>query len=221
MKKIKFKTVILSIVLIGVLFVLSIFLVSWYVISIGERYIVSPEDQPTGDAIIVLGAKVYSNDRVSIMLRDRLDFAVELYRQNAAPKILVSGDHGQKEYDEVNAMRNYLLTKGISSEDIFMDHAGFNTYNSMYRAKHIFCVEKPIVVSQRYHVIRANYIGKMLGLEIIGVGADARRYVEMDRYELREYASRYKAFFECLFKVKPVYLGDVIPIWGSGEATVD
>ena len=118
-------------------------------------------------------------------------------------------------------MRDYLLEKGIPSQDIFMDHAGFNTYNSMYRARDIFLVEQPIIVSQRYHVIRANYIAEMLGMDTAGVGADPRRYAGMKAYELREYGARYKAFLDCLFRTKPKFLGDTIPVWGNGESTLD
>lgn len=207
--------------LLFLLFVISVLLVSLYVTNIGKKYIAEVDDVRQGDAIIVLGAAVYQNGTVSEMLKDRLDFALTLYEQKSAPKILVSGDHGQKDYDEVNAMRKYLLEHGVPSEDIFMDHAGFNTYYTMYRAKYIFCVEKPIVVSQRYHVIRANYIGKKLGMDVVGVGADTRRYLGMAKYELREYASRYKAFLECFFKTKPKYMGEQIPVWGNGEVTLD
>lgn len=208
-------------ILTFVIFAISVLLISWHVTTVGRKYITTVPDMPNGDAILVLGAFVHSGGNVSVMLGDRLDFAIKLYNQKAAPKIIVSGDHGRQHYDEVNAMRQYLLDHGIPGQDIFMDHAGFNTYNSLYRAEAIFCVTKLIVVSQEYHVIRANYIGKMLGLDISGVGADTQRYPHMTMYELREYGSRYKAFLECLFRVKPTYLGERIPIWGNGEMTLD
>ena len=208
-------------IIIAILAAVSIPVVSWRVVSVGEKYVFSLEHVRNGDVIIVLGAYVSPNGTVSEMLRDRLDVGALLYKTGKAPKIIVSGDHGQKNYDEVNAMRNYLLEKGIPSEDIFMDHAGFNTYNSLYRARDIFLVEKPIIVSQKYHVVRANYIAKNLGLDPAGIGADPYRYYGMNTYLLREYAARYRAFLDCLFRSKPKFLGEVIPVTGSGEATLD
>ena len=102
-----------------------------------------------------------------------------------------------------------------------MDHAGFNTYNSLYRARDVFLVEKVIIVSQKSHVIRANYIGKALGLQVAGVYADKTYPYATMNYELREIPARCKAFLDGLFQPKPTYLGEVIPISGSGEATVD
>ena len=103
------------------------------------------------DCILVLGAGV-NEDEPSDMLRDRLDTAIELYNTGIAPKILMSGDHGCEDYDEVNVMKNYAIAKGVPSEDIFMDHAGFSTYESLYRAKAVFGAERVVVVSQKYHL---------------------------------------------------------------------
>ena len=83
----------------------------------------------------------------------------------------MSGDHGRVSYDEVNTMKDYAINDGIPSDDIFMDHAGFSTYDSMYRAKEIFGVKKIVIVSQKYHLTRALYIAKKLGIEAYGVSA--------------------------------------------------
>ena len=133
----------------------------------------------------------------------------------------MSGDHGQKNYDEVNTMREYAINNGVPAEDIFMDHAGFSTYESMYRAKEIFCAKNILVVTQKYHLYRALYITKQLKMTAIGIAADYRRYYGQTYRDLREVAARYKDFFKCIFKPEPTFLGKVIPVSGNGTVTVD
>ena len=128
------------------------------------------------DCIIILGAGIWG-DKPSPMLEDRLLEGIKLYQNSVSEKIIMSGDHGRKEYDEVNIMKNYAIEKGIPSENIFMDHAGFSTYESIYRAKDIFEAKKVVIVTQEYHLYRALYIANQLGLEAYGVGADPRQYV--------------------------------------------
>ena len=171
------------------------------------------------DCILVLGAGVWSGGRPSHMLADRLDVAIDAYKAGGAPKLLMSGDHGRKEYDEVNVMKDYAIQAGIPSEDVFMDHAGFSTYESLYRAKEIFGADKIIIVSQEYHLYRALYIAKSLGIEAYGVASDYRTYYGQTSRELREILARSKDVLSCLFKVKPTYLGESIPLSGSGDVT--
>ena len=133
----------------------------------------------------------------------------------------MSGDHGRDEYDEVNIMKDYAIEKGIPSESIFMDHAGFSTYESIYRAKEIFQAKKVVIVTQKYHLYRALYIAKKLGLEAYGVGADPREYRGAFYREVREIIARNKDFIKCILKPKPTYLGSVIPISGNGDITND
>lgn len=172
------------------------------------------------DCIMVLGAGVRNNSP-SPMLRDRLDEGIRLYNAGLAKKILVSGDHGSQYYDEVNVMKKYLMEAGIADEDIFMDHAGFSTYESMYRAKEIFGVKRMIVVTQKYHLYRSLYIAKKLGIDVYGSPAREVTYSGALYREIREIAARDKAIFSCLFKVKPQYLGEKIDISGSGAVTND
>ena len=106
------------------------------------------------DCIIILGAGIWG-DKPSPMLEDRLSEGIKLYQNGASDKIIMSGDHGRKEYDEVSIMKNYAIEKGIPSENIFMDHAGFSTYESIYRAKDIFEAKKVVIVTQKYHLYRA------------------------------------------------------------------
>lgn len=155
------------------------------------------------------------------MLEDRLLQGIELYKKGVAPKIIMSGDHGREEYDEVNVMKQFAIDKGVPSEDIFMDHAGFSTYESMYRARDIFECKKIVVVTQKYHLYRSLHIGKKLGIECYGVGADPRKYVGQITREIREMLARDKDFVKCIFKAKPTYLGESIPVSGNGDITND
>ena len=172
------------------------------------------------DCIIILGAGIWG-DKPSPMLEDRLQEGIKLYQNNVSDKIIMSGDHGKKEHDEVNIMKNYVVERGIPSENIFMDHAGFSTYESIYRAKEIFQAKKIVIVTQKYHLYRALYIANRLGIEAYGVGSDPRQYVGATNREIREILARDKDFFKCIFKPKPTYLGDTIPISGNGDVTND
>ena len=172
------------------------------------------------DCILVLGAGV-RNESPSPMLKDRLDCAIFLYESGKAPKIIMSGDHGTVDYDEVNVMKTYAVGKGVESSDIFMDHAGFSSYDSIYRAKEIFGAQKIIIVSQKYHLYRAIYIAKSLGLDSSGAVSDARAYAGQRLREVREVFARNKDFFKCIFKPYPRFLGEKIPLEGSGDETND
>ena len=172
------------------------------------------------DCIIILGAGIWG-DKPSHMLEDRLLEGINLYNNNVSNKIIMSGDHGREEYDEVNIMKNYAIEKGIPSENIFMDHAGFSTYESIYRAKEIFKAKKVVIVTQKYHLYRALYIANQLGIEAYGIGADPRQYVGATYRELREILARNKDFIKCIFKPEPTYLGETIPVSGDGDVTND
>jgi SanA protein len=192
------------------------------VLIIGNNHIVAQKDVKKADVIIVLGALVWNDGQPSYMLQDRLDVAYELYEAGAAPKILVSGDHGTKDYDEVNNMRRYLEGKGVPTESIFMDHAGFDTYSTMYRARDVFLVRNAIVVTQKYHLYRAAYLANSMGITVQGVVCDRYKTLKQFYYDIREVAARSKDFFQAeILKPKPKYLGDEIPISGSGVATHD
>ena len=170
------------------------------------------------DAILVLGCKVNGN-YPSLMLEKRLDKGIYLYSKSNY-KIILSGDHGRDEYDEVNVMKNYLLESNIPSSDVFLDHAGFNTYDSIYRVKEVFNARKIVIVTQKYHLYRALYIAKHLGIEAYGVIAEDVPYKGiMLKNEIREILSRDKNFFKVIFKPKSKYLGDKIDLKGDGSIT--
>ena len=173
------------------------------------------------DCILVLGAGLKPDGTPSHMLQDRLDMGIGLYKAGVAPKLLLSGDDGQEGYDEVNAMKAYALKAEIPSEDIFLDHVGFSTYESMYRARDVFLVKKAIIVTQKYHQYRALYTARGLGIEGYGVVSEPRIYGGQTYRDLREILARNKDFFQMIIRPKPTYLGNTIPISGNGLASHD
>ncbi len=220
MKKVKVSFIVsLSVILIGCLSLLGINL---YVKNVGGEYIISYQEAAMledVDCIIVLGCKVYDNGVPSDRLNDRILRGIQLYKIGVSPKILMSGDHGRKEYDEVGAMKQVAINSGIESSDIFMDHAGFSTYESIYRAKEIFGAQKIVVVTQEYHLYRALYIAKQLGVEAYGVESDFHTYKDAVKSEYREILARVKDFVMTIFKPKPTYLGETIDLKGNGDVT--
>ncbi len=172
------------------------------------------------DCIIILGAGLYG-DQPSPMLKDRLEKGISLYKSGAAPRILMSGDHGRTGYNEVAVMKQYAIDAGISSSDIFMDHAGFSTYESMIRARDIFEVKSPIIVTQKYHLYRAVFIGKNLNLNCLGIATDDFKHGGQFYRSLRECAARCKDILTVMLNTPPTYGGDKIPISGNGDVTND
>lgn len=218
----KFKLLIIITVVLVTLGIITVFGINQYVKVVANKNIAEDvQSVKKADAILVLGCQVREDGSLSLMLQDRIDKAIELYEAGVSDKIIVSGDHGREEYDEVNAMKNYLIEKGIPSENIFMDHAGFSTYESLYRAQYIFKTEKVVVVTQEYHLYRAVYIGNKLGIETYGVPAAKILYYGQTSREIREILARNKDFVKCIFKFEPTYLGESIPVSGNGDLTND
>lgn len=216
------KKVLRIIIIMIIFFILLFFLINFYVIKSTKNRILSDfSDIDNVDAILVLGAKVKKDNTPSPMLEDRILGAIDLYNKGVANKIIMSGDHGTKEYDEVNAMKEYVKNVDIPSSDIFMDHAGFSTYDSIYRAKAIFKVKKMIIVTQEYHLYRALYIAKSLGIDAYGYASNLRDYSGQSKREVREILARDKDFIKCIFKPNPKFLGDEIPVSGNGDITND
>ena len=168
------------------------------------------------DCVLVLGCKVQSDGELSHMLNDRMEVGVDVYFALAD-----DGDHGTEEYNEVYAMKQFAIGQGIESSEIFMDHAGFSTYESIYRAKEIFGAERILIVTQEYHLYRALYIAEAMGLEAWGVSADLRDYVGQIKYDTREILARNKDFLTAIFKPEPTYLGEKISLDGDGDVTND
>lgn len=198
----------------GMIFAITI---NAYVCSFSKKYMFSPEnsDKLSADCIIVLGAGLKPDKTPSDMLKDRLDTAIYLYNNGVSDKLLFSGDHGKQNYDEVNSMKNYALSAGVPEQDIYLDHAGFSTYDTVSRAKQIFCVNSPVIVTQEYHLYRAVFLARKLGLDAVGVNSDPRKYRGESKRQLREVAARIKDFTMVIFKPSPKFLGEKIPVSSS------
>lgn len=195
-----------------------------YIKHVAHTEIVTPEQAAAlenVDCILVLGCGVRQDGSPTHMLEDRLKRAVELYQLGAAPKLLMSGDHSREDYNEVGAMKAYATKASIPGEDVFMDHAGFSTYESLYRAKEIFGAERIIIVTQEYHLYRALYIARRMGLESWGVSSDYRTYAGQPLREVREIMARLKDAATTVFWPEPTYLGEAIPVSGDGNMTND
>lgn len=219
-----FKRILIVFLCLAIVGVTSLFIINGYVKSSGKDRILTVEkaaELDDVDCIIVLGCQVKDDGSLSHMLRDRLMRALEVYEAGVAPKLLMSGDHGREDYDEVGAMKNYAIENGVSSENVFMDHAGFSTYETVYRAKEIFEADKVIIVTQEYHLYRALYIAKQLGVEAYGVSSDLNTYAGQSMRDFREVLARCKDWAMCIFKPEPTYLGDTIPVSGNGDVTND
>lgn len=208
---------------LGVLGMIGIGFINLYVINETKDKILELDSISNFDAdcVLVLGAGVTSNQVPSLMLRDRLDKGIEISMIGVEKTLLMSGDHGTLDYDEVNVMKSYAISAGLESSSIFMDHAGFSTYESLIRARDVFGVKRLIIVSQKEHLYRALYIAKGLGLEAIGIAAEPHQYTGQFLRDVRESLARVKDIFTVLIKPSPTFLGDPIPITGNGDVTND
>ena len=193
------------------------------VIGISSQVITTVEvaSSHDADAIIVLGAQVNPDGAPSWVLQDRLDNAIDLYERGAAPKIIMSGDHGTAEYDEVRAMKQYAIDAGVPAEDVFCDHAGFSTYETMHRAKNVFGAERIIVSTQKYHLYRALYDALGLGLEAVGVPAEGHVFAQQLIWDIREIPARSKDLVKVAIDAPPTFGGEPIDLNGSGNVTDD
>lgn len=169
--------------------------------------------------ILVLGCAVWADNEPSPMLKDRLDTAITLYKTGVAPKLLLSGDNSIVEYSEPDCMLKYTLAQGVPPEDIFLDFAGFSTYESVYRSHAVFMADRMIVVTQKYHLFRALKACEALGIEAKGVASNQQKYAGRYYREAREVLARDKDLFKGIIKAKPTYLGDEIPVDGDGTVT--
>ena len=212
------------VLLLGIIAAVAVLSVNGYVVLSSKNRLLSTQEAAElsdVDCILVLGCQVKADGVPSHMLEDRLRRGVELFETGAAPKLLMSGDHGGKDYNEVDAMKQYAVDAGVAASDVFMDHAGFSTYESMYRAKEVFGAKKIIIVTQKYHLYRAIYIAQALGLEAYGVDCDYRTYSGQFHRDVREILARNKDFLTSIFKPEPTYLGETIPVSGDGNITND
>ena len=215
-----FKKIIIAILCICLLGGIAVVGINAYMISYANKYILTEEDLKSEDfdCIMVLGAGLWDGEP-SPMLQERLDFGLIAYETGCSGKLLMSGDHGRKEYDEVNKMKEVAVQNGVPADNVFMDHAGFSTYESMYRARDVFQVEKMVIVTQEYHLYRAVYNARKLGIDAYGFATDRLEYPIYN--DVREALARLKDFFYCIVEPEPTYLGEVIPISANGSLTDD
>lgn len=195
--------------------------VNAWMVRRSRPYIVPLSQVESAQVAIVLGAYVNEAGCPSPVLQDRLDTAIELFQQGKVERLLMSGDHGQVDYDEVNGMRIYAESKGIPREQIFLDHAGFSTYETMVRARKVFLVERAVVVTNDFHLDRAVFLARSQGMQAQGVVADRHRYFDAEYYQQREFAARVKAFLSVYGLSPRVVLGPVLPITGDASLTHD
>ena len=221
----KFKKAISLLLLLALIFAQVPILINTYMYEFSSRYFLTVEEasKENFDCVLVLGAGVWG-DGPSHLLEERLNKGVEVYNTGCTNRILMTGDHGREEYDEVNVMKTFAIEKGAVAEEVFMDHAGFSTYESMYRAKEVFQVKKVVIVTQKYHLYRAVYNARKLGIDAYGIPADGQYNFSLPvrtYNNFRESLARCKDFIWCIIKPEPTYLGEAIPISSSGVLTDD
>ncbi len=223
-KKNLIKKILLALIIIVGCFVVVTVGMNLYVYIRSNKYIVSNSNEITDkiDAIIVPGAGLLSDGTPGPVLKDRLDNAIKLYKDGVSDRLLMSGDHGEQYHNEVRAMKDYAIENGVPSQNIFMDHAGFTTYETMIRARDIFKVKSCVISTQKYHLIRAVYTARGMGLKAWGVPSSIHiNHIKYIPLEAREFFARIKSVFSVLIKPNPTYTGDAIPINGNGDVTND
>lgn len=210
----KYLKIILYLAVFGLITIVS---VNYYVTSTTKKHIYNSIRRfPKNDVGIIFGAGI-RGDEPSKYLKDRLDAGILLYKSKRINKILLSGDNGREEYDELTVMKNYCFKHGVDTAKIFIDYAGFDTYSTMYRAKHIFKIKRATLISQKYHLNRAIYIGQKLGIKSVGYSANKGEYRGYKYVCFREYGSVFKSFFDVLRNREPHFLGNPIDINGKSN----
>ena len=170
------------------------------------------------DCILVLGAGVRDDGSPSDMLYDRVSISAEVYAALGDTPLLMSGDH-TGDYNEVGVMKSLATELGVPSEDVFLDHEGYSTYESLYRAKYVFGAKRIVIITQAYHLHRALYIARELGMEAVGVSADIRTYRGQSRYNAREHLARFKDFFTAAKGDYDGHLDPPVDLNGDGNLT--
>lgn len=190
----------------------------WVLYSAADHEYDTVEALPARSVAIVLGAGVYGDGTPSQALEDRLSMALDLYQAGKISRVLVSGDHGKRYYDEVNAMSRWLIERGVKPADVFRDHAGFRTFDSMVRARKIFQVEDAVICTQGFHQPRAIFLAREAGIDAVGAPADRRRYADRHVATVRESLARTLAVLDVyVLPTKPKHLGPPIPISGPPQ----
>jgi len=166
--------------------------------------------------VLILGSGIGKNGELSDILRDRLDSTMELFANGKVSRIIVSGDNSHENYNETNAMRDYFLEQNFLPRVIFTDYAGFDTFDSVVRAREIFGAEKLVIATQEFHLPRAIFLAEKLGIDAIGFSANLREYRDETRMNLREILANVKAAGNILFDSEPHFLGKKFELTGDG-----
>lgn len=219
MKKLKFKKLIILFICATVICIAAVWATNYRVKSRTENVIYSSlTDVPKTKVAIIFGAGI-NGDKPSRYLKDRLDAGISLYKNHKIDKILLSGDNGRDEHDELTVMKLYCYENGVDSNKIYIDYAGFDSYSTMYRAKHIFKVDTAILVSQKYHLNRCVFLGDKLGVKSYGYSADRGVYPGYKYYSFREKLSITKSVFDVMRDRRPKYLGEPVDVNGKSNYT--
>lgn len=222
MKKKTLIRIFLALVILGAVLGTGVIAANVYIVKstksgiVSERELAALEDV---DCVLVLGCGVRNDGTPTDMLADRIKVGIRAYETGVSDRLLMSGDHSRKDYDEVNAMKAIAVESGIAADNVFCDHAGFSTYESMYRASDIFGADRIVIVTQSYHLPRAIYDARRLGIEAYGVSADERVYAGQTYRDVRELLARAKDFVWCVVRPEPTFRGEKIPITASGSLT--
>ena len=202
------KSILYTLILIVIGILITLGLEAFIEQDTSSRIYAEVNTVPQAKTAIVLGASVYSDGQLSPILQDRVDSAIDLFENDRVEEILISGDHGSDNYNEVDAIANYLIKHGIPKNKLILDHAGFDTYDSMYRASKVFNITDAIVITQEFHLPRAMFIAKNLNLDYHGFQAKEREFKIETKIMKREKLANYKAVFEVIFKTKPRVLNE-------------
>jgi vancomycin permeability regulator SanA len=211
-----FKLIVRIVIILILVLALAMTSINLYMLNYASKYIISAEKASRLseiDCIVVLGAGI-SNGRPSPILAERLDTGEDLFNKGVSKLLLLTGDNGSEHYNEVAAMRRYFLeneNSKIKEENIYLDYAGFSTYDSMYRLREVFDAKNPVVVTQKYHLSRAIYIARNRGLNAVGVAPEDENYTGT-KDQIREFIARFLIFFVVLSNKEPKYLGEKVPL---------
>lgn len=212
-----FKKILRIIGWLFVVFIIGFFSINIFIIGFGKKNTKTLDTIEPAPVAIVLGAAVLRDKTMSPVLADRAQAALQLYQSGKVSRILVSGASRTVENDEVSPVRRFLVSQGVSPEDIFLDHAGFSTYDSMYRAKYIFEISDAIIVTQRFHLARALFIAHQLGINSQGFNADRRIYLRKNY--VREWFARPYSVWQTLQYNQAEKMGTVISLDQDGQVT--
>jgi vancomycin permeability regulator SanA len=199
-----------------------LWLVTWVARSQRDRVFRRVEEVPPRRVAIVFGAAVYPGGQLSHVLDDRVQTSVELYQAGKVQKLLMTGDNSRTEYNEPVAMKSEAIRRGVPEEDVILDYAGFRTYDSCYRARDIFGLREGVLVTQRFHLPRALYTARKLGLDVVGLAADRRPYVKRWQFAVREQLALLLAWWELnVTRPRPHFLGPFEPIFPEDHEPVE